>query len=78
MLVLSRNRDSEIHIGTGIVVKVLSIRNQRVKLGIEAPDDVHNRDYDCGNSLGKAAGTRPGARNIPANQGVSCVVAWPF
>ncbi len=40
MLVLSRNRDSEIHIGTGVVVKILSVRNRRVKLGIEAPDDV--------------------------------------
>ncbi len=40
MLVLSRNRDSEVHIGTGIVVKVLSVRNRRVKLGIEAPDDI--------------------------------------
>ena len=41
MLVLSRKRDSEIRIGTGIVVKVLSVRHLQVKLGIEAPNNVH-------------------------------------
>lgn len=41
MLVLSRNLDSEVHIGAGIVVKVLSVRHRQVKLGIEAPNDVH-------------------------------------
>ncbi|HYW79136.1 MAG TPA: response regulator [Thermoguttaceae bacterium] len=40
MLVLSRDRDTAIRIGTDVKVKVLSIRKQRVKLGIEAPQDV--------------------------------------
>jgi two-component system response regulator len=40
MLVLSRNPDSAIHIGSDITVKVLSIRRQAVKLGIEAPKSV--------------------------------------
>ena len=37
MLVLSRDRDSAVHIGSDITVKVLSIRRNNVKLGIEAP-----------------------------------------
>ena len=37
MLVLSRDRDSAVHIGSDITVKVLSIRRNTVKLGIEAP-----------------------------------------
>lgn len=40
MLVLSRKTDESIHIGNGITVKVLSITNGRVRLGIVAPDDV--------------------------------------
>lgn len=40
MLVLSRRRDEAIHIGSDIKVTVLSIRNLRVKLGIEAPNGV--------------------------------------
>ena len=40
MLVLSRKQDSAIHIGSDIKVKVLSIKRQSVKLGIEAPESV--------------------------------------
>lgn len=40
MLVLSRDRDSAVHIGSEITVKVLSIRRKNVKLGIEAPRTV--------------------------------------
>jgi carbon storage regulator len=40
MLVLSRKRDTAVRIGPNIEVKVLSIRNQQVKLGIEAPNGV--------------------------------------
>ena len=40
MLVLSRDCDTAVRIGNGIRIKVLSIRRQRVKLGVEAPRDV--------------------------------------
>jgi len=40
MLVLTRNRDSGIHIGSDITVKVLSIKRTTVRLGIEAPKSV--------------------------------------
>ncbi len=40
MLVLSRGCDTAIRIGANIKIKVLSIRKQRVKLGIDAPSNV--------------------------------------
>ena len=40
MLVLSRDCDSSIRIGPDIKIKVLSIRKQRVKLGVDAPSSV--------------------------------------
>lgn len=46
MLVLSRKPDGEICIGSDVVLRVLSIRGDVVKLGIEAPKDmpVHRRE----------------------------------
>jgi carbon storage regulator len=46
MLVLSRNRDESIVIGDNIVVTVVDVRGDKVKLGIEAPQDisVHRRE----------------------------------
>lgn len=40
MLVLSRDRDTAVRIGADVKVKILSIRKNRVKLGIDAPRDV--------------------------------------
>jgi carbon storage regulator CsrA len=40
MLVLSRKKDESIVIGDNIIVKVISVENGTVKLGIEAPRDV--------------------------------------
>ncbi len=40
MLVLSRDCDSSIRIGPDIRIKVLSIRKQRVKIGVDAPSSV--------------------------------------
>ncbi len=40
MLILTRKIDEEIKIGTEITVKVLSISEGQIKLGIEAPDNV--------------------------------------
>ena len=40
MLVLSRKRMESIHINENVVVTVLSIRGNRVRLGIEAPAGV--------------------------------------
>lgn len=40
MLVLTRKADEAISIGDSISVKVLEIRGNKVRLGIEAPSDV--------------------------------------
>ncbi len=40
MLVITRKCNEEITIGTGVQVRVLSIRGSRVQLGIEAPQDI--------------------------------------
>lgn len=50
MLVLTRKFDEEIVIGDNVVVKVIEIRGDKVRLGIEAPKDipVHRREvYDA-------------------------------
>lgn len=40
MLVLSRKVGQRLHIGEGIVLTVLQLKNRQVRLGIEAPEDV--------------------------------------
>ena len=46
MLVLSRFKDEDILIGDDIVVRILDIRGDKVRLGIEAPQttSVHRRE----------------------------------
>ena len=46
MLVLSRHRDESIIIGDDIVVTIVDIRGDKVRLGINAPQDipVHRRE----------------------------------
>lgn len=40
MLVLSRHRDESIIIGDDIVITIVDIRGDKVRLGIEAPQDI--------------------------------------
>jgi carbon storage regulator len=40
MLVLSRHRDESIMIGDDIVVTIVDIRGDKVRLGIDAPQDI--------------------------------------
>lgn len=40
MLVLSRKPGEKIQIGSGITLTVIEVRNNKVRLGIEAPLDV--------------------------------------
>ena len=46
MLVLSRKRDEDIVIGGTVVIRVVDIRGDKVRLGIEAPAEmpVHRRE----------------------------------
>lgn len=43
MLVLSRKSGQRIVIGDEIVITIVKVRGNHVRLGIEAPDDVHIR-----------------------------------
>ena len=50
MLVLSRHRDESIMIGDDVVVTIVDIRGDKVRLGIDAPQDipVHRQEvYDA-------------------------------
>ncbi|MCY3012111.1 MAG: carbon storage regulator CsrA [Planctomycetota bacterium] len=40
MLVLSRHRDESIMIGDDVVITIVDIRGDKVRLGIEAPNDI--------------------------------------
>lgn len=40
MLVLSRRENEAVRIGDNIVVRVVSVKGQRVRLAFDAPDDV--------------------------------------
>ena len=40
MLVLSRRNEEQIMIGSDIVVTVMSVKGNRVKIGIDAPDHI--------------------------------------
>lgn len=40
MLVLSRHRDESIMIGDNVVVTIVDVRGDKVRLGIEAPQDI--------------------------------------
>ena len=46
MLVLSRHRDESIMIGDDIVITIVDIRGDKVRLGIDAPQEVpvHRQD----------------------------------
>jgi cytosine deaminase len=75
MLVLSRQKDQSIRIGDEVVVKVVDIRGDKVRLGIEAPRvvGVHREEvYQQILQENRAAATirpedlKPGAASVPA------------
>ncbi|QDV48970.1 carbon storage regulator CsrA [Gimesia fumaroli] len=53
MLVLTRRKDEEILINGNISVKVLSVKGNRVRLGVEAPDDVQVNRAEIQKFLGQ-------------------------
>ena len=59
MLVLSRQRDESIIIGDNVVITIVDIRGDKVRLGIEAPEEipVHRQEvYDAIKRDGRHAG----------------------
>jgi carbon storage regulator len=40
MLILSRRRDETIRIGENVLLKIVSVKDGRVRIGIDAPKDI--------------------------------------
>jgi carbon storage regulator len=60
MLVLTRKLGEHIHIGDNVVITVAAIDGHRVRLGIEAPRDVHIRREELADQpLILSAASRP-------------------
>ena len=68
MLVLSRHRDESIQIGDGVTITIVDIRGDKVRIGVEAPQDmqIHRREvweaikrHNQQGSRDKADGGRP-------------------
>ena len=55
MLVLSRKKDEKIIIGDNITLMVIDIRGDKVRLGIQAPDDVTIHREEVYEAIRKAA-----------------------
>lgn len=53
MLVLTRRKDEEILINGNISIKVLSVKGNRVRIGVEAPDDVQVNRAEIQKFLGQ-------------------------
>lgn len=73
MLVLSRHRDESIMIGDDVVVTIVDIRGDKVRLGIDAPQDipVHRQEvYEAiQRENQKASRVKPSdTRNLGANK----------
>jgi carbon storage regulator len=41
MLVLSRKPGEKIHIGTDITITIIEARGNKIRIGIDAPEEVH-------------------------------------
>jgi len=63
MLVLSRKANEKILIGENVVVTVVSIRGGKVRLGVEAPDDVPVHRAEARRAVGLGA-RRVGTRKL--------------
>ena len=62
MLVLSRHRDESIMIGDGVVITIVDIRGDKVRLGIDAPQEVpvHRQEVYDAIQREKQEGAKPG------------------
>lgn len=55
MLVLTRKPGQKIHVGRGITITVTEIQRNKVRIGIEAPEDVPVLRAELGDFLGADA-----------------------
>ena len=68
MLVLTRKRGEQVVIGDGITLTVVAVRRDRVRLGIDAPEQVGIRVKRSGALLSSSAARR---RSAPPDPGAS-------
>ena len=67
MLVLSRKVDQEIVIDGNIKIRVLKVRGNTIRLGIEAPQDVHIARGELEKRDSRQAKNLPKANDVAAN-----------
>ena len=81
MLVLSRHRDESIIIGDDVVITIVDIRGDKVRLGIDAPQDipVHRREvYEAiQRENQKGARLKPSDARTLGNDGSSNPISDP-
>lgn len=68
MLVLTRETDEILHIGPDIVVRIVRIDGHRVRLGIEAPDEICILRGELVRAGATLTRLRPGARVRPRSE----------
>jgi carbon storage regulator len=71
MLVLSRQRDESIMIGDKVVITIVDIRGDKVRLGIEAPQEVpvHRQEvYEAIKREGRHSGRDKDAQSLVGNR----------
>jgi carbon storage regulator len=71
MLVLSRQRDESIMIGDKVVITIVDIRGDKVRLGIEAPQEVpvHRQEvYEAIKREGRHSGPGKESSSLVGNR----------
>ena len=51
MLILTRYKDQSIIIGDNIKMRVLSVKNKQISIGIDAPDDISIQRAELDNQV---------------------------
>lgn len=67
MLVLTRKLNEQIKIGNDITITVIKLRNNQIRLGIDAPRDVRVLRAELGESVADAIVSADAAQNAKAN-----------
>jgi len=80
MLVLSRYRDESIYIGDDIVITVVDIRGDRVRIGVEAPNDVSVHRQEVYEAIKNNAQVGSDVRKVErkAEQGTTSAIVSPL
>ena len=61
MLMLTRKTGEAIEIGTGVIVRVMEVRGQQVRLGVEAPSSIAVHRIEVADRIRKERSAPEGA-----------------